>query len=93
MKQASYISLKPSAGQGDAVANFLKQGATIVQDTEPGTLLWTALQSADTNQCAIFDTFPNEDAAMLSSQPGFRSRLRWVKHRTWQTCYPLVLQL
>ncbi|MGH1362864.1 MAG: hypothetical protein ACRBF0_04855 [Calditrichia bacterium] len=62
MKQSSYITLKPSAGQEDALAAFLKQGAQIVQKTEPETLLWAALQSFDLNHCAIFDTFPNESA-------------------------------
>lgn len=62
MKQASYISLKPATGQENALADFLMQGANIVEETEPGTLLWTALQSADTKQCAIFDTFPDKDA-------------------------------
>ena len=62
MKKSSYISLQPADGQTDALAAFLKQGADIVLETEPQTLLWTALQVPDTGQCAIFDTFPDESA-------------------------------
>ncbi len=60
MKQSSYIALSPVAGQENALSEFLKNGAQIVQATEPETLLWTALQSPDLSCCAIFDTFPGE---------------------------------
>lgn len=62
MKLSSYILLQPATGQENALSSFLKQGAQIVQETEPETLLWTALQSPDLSQCAIFDTFPTESA-------------------------------
>ncbi|MEM7033323.1 MAG: hypothetical protein AAF629_27465 [Chloroflexota bacterium] len=62
MKQSSYIALQPVSGQEKALSTFLKEGAQIVQETEPETLLWTALQSPDLSQCAIFDTFPTEGA-------------------------------
>ncbi len=62
MNLSSYIPLQPAAGQENELSAFLKQGAQLVQATEPETLLWTALQSSDLSQCAIFDTFPTESA-------------------------------
>ena len=60
MKQSSFITLQPAVGQENALVDFLKMGAGIVQSTEPETLLWTALQSSDSGHCAIFDTFGSE---------------------------------
>ena len=62
MKLANYISLNPAAGQENELSEFLRQGARIVQATEPETLLWAALQSSNLSRCAIFDTFPTESA-------------------------------
>ncbi|MEM7332518.1 MAG: hypothetical protein AAF490_10530 [Chloroflexota bacterium] len=60
MKKSSFISLEAVAGQENALSDFLKHGAEIVGSTEPETLLWTAVQSPDASQCAIFDTFGSE---------------------------------
>lgn len=58
---ASYIELKAKAGQGKNLAEFLMGGAKIVEQTEPGTLLWYALQIDDTT-FAIYDLFSDADA-------------------------------
>jgi quinol monooxygenase YgiN len=57
---ASYIAMPAAEGQTEAFAEFLAGAAPIVADTEPGTLLWFALQAEDT--LAIFDIFVDEEA-------------------------------
>lgn len=58
---ASYIELKAKAGQAENLAKFLTGGAKIVEQTEPGTLLWYALRIDDTT-FAIYDLFADEAA-------------------------------
>ena len=57
---ASYIAMPAAEGQTEAFAEFLAGAAPIVADTEPGTVLWFALQADDT--LAIFDIFVDEEA-------------------------------
>lgn len=57
---ASYIAMPAAEGQTGAFAEFLAGAAPIVRETEPGTLLWFALQADDT--LAIFDIFVDEEA-------------------------------
>ncbi|PJF10184.1 hypothetical protein [Pseudorhodobacter sp. MZDSW-24AT] len=57
---ASYIAMPAAEGQSGAFAEFLAGAAPIVRETEPGTVLWFALQAEDT--LAIFDIFADEDA-------------------------------
>ena len=57
---ASYIAMPAAEGQTGAFAEFLAGAAAIVRDTEPGTVLWFALQADDT--LAIFDIFADEEA-------------------------------
>ncbi|WP_299775441.1 hypothetical protein [uncultured Tateyamaria sp.] len=57
---ASYIAMPAAEGQTEAFAAFLAGAAPIVKETEPGTVLWFALQADDT--LAIFDIFVDEDA-------------------------------
>ena len=57
---ASYIAMPAAEGQSEAFAEFLAGAAPIVRDTEPGTVLWFALQANDT--LAIFDIFADEEA-------------------------------
>jgi len=57
---ASYIAMPAAEGQAGAFAEFLAGAAAIVRDTEPGTVLWFALQADDT--LAIFDIFADEEA-------------------------------
>ncbi|MFP3802246.1 hypothetical protein SB764_39145, partial [Paraburkholderia sp. SIMBA_027] len=45
---ASYIAMPAAEGQTEAFAEFLAGAAPIVADTEPGTVLWFALQADDT---------------------------------------------
>lgn len=62
MKNSSYITLNANQGQESALADFLIGGAQVVQATEPGTRVWTALQTAEQDSCIIFDTFVDEVA-------------------------------
>ncbi|WP_210385368.1 putative quinol monooxygenase [Brucella anthropi] len=57
---ASYIAMLAVEGQTVAFAEFLAGAAPIVGETEPGTVLWFALQADDT--LAIFDIFADEEA-------------------------------
>lgn len=57
---ASYIAMPAAEGQTGAFVEFLAGAAPIVRETEPGTVLWFALQADDT--LAIFDIFVDEDA-------------------------------
>jgi quinol monooxygenase YgiN len=55
MKEASYISLKAKSDQENSLAKFLVTGADLVAETEPQTLLWSALKNGD--EMVIFDAF------------------------------------
>lgn len=57
---ASYIAMPAADGQTEAFAAFLAGAAPIVKETEPGTVLWFALQAGDT--LAIFDIFTDHTA-------------------------------
>ncbi len=57
---ASYIAMPAAEGRTEAFAEFLTGAAPIVKETEPGTVLWFALQADDT--LAIFDIFADEEA-------------------------------
>lgn len=57
---ASYIAMPAAEGQTKAFAKFLVGAAPIVKETEPGTVLWFALQADDT--LAIVDIFEDADA-------------------------------
>lgn len=58
---ASYIELTAKPGQAENLAEFLTGGGKIVEETEPGTVLWYALR-IDDNRFAIYDLFVDEDA-------------------------------
>ena len=58
---ASYIEMTASAGQKNDFAKFLSGAAPVVKKTEPGTVLWFALQGPE-EKLAIFDIFVDEDA-------------------------------
>ncbi len=58
-KEATYIRLQAKPGKESDLANFLIGGGAIVEETEPATLLWFALQLNDTT-FGIFDCFPDE---------------------------------
>ncbi len=58
--KASYIEMNSAKQQTQNLATFLKDAATIVKQTEPGTELWFALQNDAT--LAIFDIFANKEA-------------------------------
>ncbi len=53
---ATLITLKAQKGKEKALENLLTSGAQVITNTEPKTLLWTALK-LDDNNYAIFDTF------------------------------------
>ncbi len=54
--QATYIVLEAQSGQEQALENLLSGAASVIQQTEPKTLLWTSLKLND-NTFGIFDTF------------------------------------
>lgn len=58
---ASFIEMTAAAGRTDDLAQFMTEAAPLVKETEPGTVLWFALQQPD-NQLAIFDVFADADA-------------------------------
>ena len=58
---ASYINMTAIPSRTADFAEFLTNAAPIVDQTEPGTELWFALQ-APNNQLAIFDIFTDEAA-------------------------------
>ncbi|MEO1012901.1 MAG: hypothetical protein AAFX53_16500 [Bacteroidota bacterium] len=60
-KESVFVSIRANQGRAEALRDFLIAGALVVKETEPGTLLWTALQF-DENTFAIFDTYPNPEA-------------------------------
>ncbi|HEX3697847.1 MAG TPA: hypothetical protein VH374_20910 [Polyangia bacterium] len=53
------IDVKAAPGQTEALGAFLTGGASLVQATEPGTLLWYALH-VGTDRFTIFDLFADE---------------------------------
>jgi len=55
---SNFITFKSKSGQSEALASFLTKGADMIKQTEPNTLLWTALQKE--NDFVIFDTFHDE---------------------------------
>lgn len=57
-QEATYITLKATPGKEEELSKFLISGAAIVKETEPDTLLWSALQ-LDGTTFAIFDTYPH----------------------------------
>ncbi|MEM7290019.1 MAG: hypothetical protein AAF412_06570 [Pseudomonadota bacterium] len=60
---ASYIAMPAAEGKSEAFADFLAGAAPIVKETEPGTVLWFALQADE--MLSIFDIFENEEARNL----------------------------
>ncbi|MFK7855698.1 MAG: putative quinol monooxygenase [Granulosicoccus sp.] len=58
---ASYIEMSAVTGQQEEFAQFLTGAAPLVKETEPGTVLWFALQGPE-KQLAIFDIFIDEEA-------------------------------
>jgi len=56
MKEASYIPFEAKSGQDKELTAFLKEGATLVAQTEPNTLYWYALKKND-GSFGIFDFF------------------------------------
>ncbi|GHA20347.1 hypothetical protein GCM10008090_32960 [Arenicella chitinivorans] len=57
--KATYIVLTAQAGKEQALEKLLTGAAQIIDQTEPETLLWTALKLNETT-FAIFDTFVDE---------------------------------
>ena len=60
--RASYIQLTAQPTKVEALAEFLGVGAKLVDETEPGTQFWAALQSQDKKNFIIFDTFATQAA-------------------------------
>jgi len=58
---ASYIEMTAADNREADLASFLANAAPLVNDTEPGTLMWFALQGPE-NTMAIFDIFEDETA-------------------------------
>lgn len=58
-QEATYISLKAETGKETDLSDFLIGGGAIVEETEPATLLWFALQ-LDSTTFGIFNLFPDE---------------------------------
>lgn len=57
---ATHIALRAAPGQADALAELLTAGGAIIEETEPCTLFWVALQYDEEN-FGIFDVFADED--------------------------------
>ena len=57
--QATYIVLNAQAGKEQALEELLTGAASVIEQTEPKTLLWAALKLND-NTFGIFDTFTDE---------------------------------
>ena len=57
-KVALFVRLEAKPGKEAEVAQFLRDGLSIVQ-TEPGTIAWFALQLGPST-FGIFDAFPDE---------------------------------
>ncbi|WP_113953381.1 hypothetical protein [Arenicella xantha] len=60
MKEATYIPFKANQGQEDSLAQFLRDGAKLVEKTEPDTLYWYALRK-NHGSYGIFDFFSSSD--------------------------------
>lgn len=63
-QEATYISLQAKPGKEIDLTNFLISGGKVVQETEPKTLLWFALQLND-KTFGIIDFFPDETGRSL----------------------------
>ncbi len=59
--EATYILLNAQPGMEQTLENLLTGAANVIKQTEPNTLLWTALKLSN-NTFAIFDTFTDETA-------------------------------
>jgi len=59
-KESVFVTLKANQEKVEELSGFLIEGASIIKETEPDTLLWTALKS-DENTFAIFDTYPHPE--------------------------------
>ncbi len=59
MKVAVFIPVKAKEGQSKTLANFLSSAAEIVEETEPKTRYWFALQFSE-NEFGIIDYFADE---------------------------------
>ncbi|MCP4440947.1 MAG: hypothetical protein GY810_18655, partial [Aureispira sp.] len=59
IEKAMYIQFKAQEGKATELAQFLIAGAALVEETEPKTLYWYALQ-IDENTFGIFDFFPDQ---------------------------------
>lgn len=59
MKIAVFIPVKAKAGQAEALAGFLSTGAAIVEETEPKTSYWYALQFSN-DEFGIIDFFADQ---------------------------------
>ncbi len=59
MKIAVFISIKAQKGQEERVADFLTSGASIIEQTEPDTSYWYALQFSD-DEFGIIDFFADQ---------------------------------
>ncbi|USD31659.1 MULTISPECIES: putative quinol monooxygenase [Vibrio] len=62
LKRASVIKITAQKGQSTELSNFLSIGAQLVQENEPDTLFWSALQNKDKNTFVIFDAFGSQAA-------------------------------
>ncbi|MCW8451371.1 putative quinol monooxygenase [Legionella quinlivanii] len=60
-QEASYIYFKAKSGKSHELESFLKEGAKLINATEPGTYFWLALKT-DNNTYAIFDAFQDTNA-------------------------------
>ena len=59
--KATYIKLVAQKGQEQNLETLLSQAASIIRQTEPKTIFWTALKSeSDERTFAVFDTFSDE---------------------------------
>ena len=58
VRTALLVRLDAKPGKEEAVASFLKDGLSIVQD-EPATITWYALKLGPSTY-GIFDTFPDD---------------------------------
>ena len=68
LHQASCIQFKANSEQGIKLADFLKNGAALVRETEPQTLFWFALEG-EKGAFGIFDVF-HDDAGRTAHFSG-----------------------
>jgi quinol monooxygenase YgiN len=59
MKIAMFVPFKAKTGQAAALADFLKSAASMVEETEPKTAYWFAIQIAE-DEFAIVDFFADQ---------------------------------